>query len=214
MSIYLKTGRQHLIKVDGITITLFMIAMLASVATMTLKIHDAGLFQKMVIIFMFNLMGGWTVLSAGFNKATDRYIDAMEFSRMVNGLIIGTFVLVASSLVVPFVPYATLSDKLMNLLFMIAIATGEEFFFRYWIYTFLIYISGSPYISALTQAIIFALFHATSYTEMGFDNSAFILAFIAGIVFIWQDIYSGRLSTSVLTHIMWNTLPIILAMLG
>ena len=214
MSIYLKAERRPRIMIDGFTITLFMIAIIASIATMTIKIKDLSLFQKMVIIALFNVMGGFAVVTLGFQRTADRRVNAFEIGKMMNAFVIGLIIIMVSTLMMPvLVPYATLEDRFMNILFMIAVATGEEFFFRYWIYNFGVLISGSVYISAFAQAVIFALFHITSYTEMGFSTSAFILAFIAGLVFMWQDLYSGRLSTSMFTHILWNTLPIVMGTL-
>ena len=209
MSIYTKNMPQ--IQLDGFALWFLLLAVAISMANMVLNVNNPDIYSKMMIITLFNLLG---VVVVAFNKRVDKEITFQELNHIFTALIVGLVCIYASAMIIPVVfQFSTLDNAIYNILFMVAIATGEELFFRYFLFMFGYMLSGNIFIAAIMQASIFALFHVASYSAMGLTVNALIVAFIAGIIFLWQDIYTKRLSTSMITHIMWNTLPIIMGLL-
>jgi len=86
------------------------------------------------------------------------------------------------------------------------IAVSEEQFFRGAILNFLLTLTNAT-VAIFSSAVVFMVYHFAVY---GTATSSLVYVLVGGLALAWADYRSGRISPSMLAHIMNNVIAVLL----
>jgi len=93
------------------------------------------------------------------------------------------------------------------MLYAVLIGVAEEQFFRGAILNFLLTLTNST-VAIFSSAAIFMVYHFAVY---GTSTSNLVYVLVGGLALAWAAYRSGRLSPSILAHVLNNTLSFLIA---
>jgi len=160
-----------------------------------------GLFIAM--ISLVGLFFGVTILKSPI----DRILDEREMGHIIRWSMLGFILIIALQMLI-FETYnisALVSLGIYNKLFLMAVAIGETFFFRFAILQlFYQYFKGMPaslWIASIATSIIFTTYHGYVY---GTIPVAMMAVFASSMILCVVTILSNRIAVPIISHMMVN----------